>query len=234
MDFVPKSRKAHSRNSKRIIHSNKEQFIKRVSRVSPFGGTNSNLGKCYYHGRSYNGDSTFDNVPSELANWDYCAHIYNGNRPFNWKEPYKETIQRAREDAITHLKNALSNSLINGNIIIRNAIQEVKESLENKAFVICPFFGCSTDGLAEAGAYKISIRTTLIRDIVCGKVDQFRLAKTLIHETFHIIGGCTKEQSNDSICLDKVSRDDAFEKIASKDNIESMEADDFAQFVMMC
>lgn len=62
----------------------------------------------------------------------------------------------------------------------------------------------------------------------------YRLEKTLIHEAFHIIGGCVEGQSKDLICEDSVEKDCAFDKIVSKNSIQEMEADDFAQFIMMC
>ncbi len=223
MDFAPKSRKAHSRNSKKTIKTNREQFIKRVSRFSPFDCTNNNLENCYYCGCT----------PSKLKDWDYCDHTYSGKRSYNWKESYKVIIQSARMIAITQLGKALSNNLISNKSVIKTAIEDVKDKLENKIFKIYPLIGCATDARAMAGKDEISIRTTLIWSIVGGEEKSFRLAKTLIHETFHIIGGCDNNNA-DELIEDSTDQATAFLKISDCETIENMCADAFAQFVMMC
>ena len=56
------------------------------------------------------------------------------------------------------------------------------------------------------------------------------VAKTLLHESFHIIGGCHGvTEIGDSHC-----RDVALSLIKGKRTIRSMNADSVAQFVMEC
>lgn len=158
----------------------------------------------------------------------FMPHIYNGDREYKWNNRWK-IVEEAIFDAIKHLNNALNDPMVKKHKIIIDAIRNVINILEAQNLEIYPFFGKS-DGLAKIDEYKISIRTTLITQ----EKNLYRLEKTLIHEAFHIIGGCVKGESNDSICEENVDKDGAFEKIVSKESIGQMEADDFAHFIMRC
>lgn len=162
----------------------------------------------------------------------FVPHVYSGERKYNWTGR-KDIVEIAISEAIKHLDNALNDEKVGKNWVIKKAVQDVKEILENPKLEIYPFFGKS-DGLAEQKKEQISISTTLIVGALNSNEKLYRLEKTLIHEAFHIIGGCTKDESNDLICKDDVEKNIAFKKIESKSNIKEMEADDFAQFIMQC
>ncbi len=157
---------------------------------------------------------------------------YYGRPEFcRWRQDYRVEVKAAIGIALFHLERALTEENVKKNSTIKDAIEKVMEVLQNNGLEIYPL-DKKWYGQAQAGYNQISLNVFLShknkRDFL------YSIAKTLIHEAFHIIGGCKEGQSNDSICLDRVSKDGAFKKIASRDNIESMEADDFAQFVMKC
>lgn len=162
----------------------------------------------------------------------YIPHPFNGKRAYNWSEK-DLVVEKAVIKAIEHLYNAFNDSMIQNYQIIKDAIIEIISVLNNPMLKFYPFFGQS-DGLAMEHKEEISIRTTLISKAIKDNEAFYRLQKTLIHEAFHIIGGCVKGRAQDSICLENVKKEEALQKIISKDNIQEMEADDFAHFVMMC
>lgn len=162
----------------------------------------------------------------------FVPHVYSGKREYSWIGR-KDIVEFAISEAIKHLDNALNDEKVAKHPVIKKAVQDVKVILENPKLEIYPFLG-NSDGLAEQNKEQISISTTLIAGALNSNEKLYRLEKTLIHEAFHIIGGCTEDESKDLICEDNVEKNIAFEKIVSKKRIQQMEADDFAQFIMQC
>lgn len=161
----------------------------------------------------------------------FKSHFYEKPEvTYIWTQKDKEEVIEAIGVALSHLERALTEENVKKNNVIKDAIEKVIKRLRSRDLEIYPLKG-NWLGQAQKGPNQISLNVELSH-----KSDDYlySLAKTLIHEEFHIIGGCVEGQSKDSVCSDKLSRDRAFNKIASKNNIESMEADYFAQFVMQC
>ena len=167
-----------------------------------------------------NGDNMVNNTTinyssSHVKGHTFMPHSYSSQKGnYNWKFR-KDVVERAISIAIAHLNKAWDDPIIKDHHIIKNAIEEVIRILDDSELEIYPFFGLS-DGLAKKNEKKISIRTTLVVNALRKGVSFDRLTKTLIHEAFHIIGGCVEGKSNDSICEDSVDKNIAFEKIVSK------------------
>lgn len=204
--------KSKSTKRKSISRPNRRESVKRNSGIqafddvrifykTPCNDSNDCIGTVRIEGKTYNGD--------------FC-----------------EVTQKEREDimnaicrAKAKLKKALSDSLLNGYECIKKAISEVLDVFEKKPLIIYPLKSDDTLGKAAKEDYKISINIEKLH----GKI--VILTKTLIHEAFHIIGGCTGD--NDIPCDNGMSKRDAFAEI--KDcSIADMNADVFAQFVMKC
>lgn len=158
---------------------------------------------------------------------------------YTWTHEDQARINTAIANALTHLCNAHNYVISNGSslAIIANAIKAVYNVLSNDTLSIFPLSNRSSSyGLSAKGACEISI--SLIHNCTL-----FDFSKTLIHEAFHIIGGCMKYKNNptdkrmidpDITCEDDMEQIDALKYIMPHDDIIKMSADHFAQFVMKC
>lgn len=97
---------------------------------------------------------------------------------------------------------------------------------------IYPMCIAGTYGLSGYNEYAISININLLN----GKVEQ--MAKTLIHEVFHIIGGCWNVDSDTGEHTPKAETRSTSKNISylyqqlNGAKLEDMNADTFAQYVM--
>lgn len=153
-----------------------------------------------------------------------------GSPTYSWATKDKEMIESAKTTAISHLEAAQAGlaSLPENSFkrIMEPAIKNVKEILGDQNLEIYPLTGDSY-GMAQRGSRQISINIVRLRN------NLNTLAKTLIHESFHIIGGCTSEDY-DIICDGNLSKGKAYEEISKVSDISVMPADYFAQYIMKC
>lgn len=246
--------KAKSQTQKRPNRSNREEFLEGNQAFQPINdsitpGGNSNdceqkvrFMPYYYHDiEKEHSESSKDAIEKER---------------YDWPDDEIEDINRALKDAITHLNRAIN--YLNGIIsnieqkskvkikqrskvqiekykAILKAIQDVRGVLEGTEMLeIFPYKEKNSYGQAQEGFHQISINMKLIKETSNnGNLYFYTLAKTLIHEAFHIIGGC-KEGAMDESCEDSVSKEAALTNIYRKKYLRTMEADYFAQFVMQC
>ena len=171
----------------------------------------------------------------KFANHEY----YKDSGTYTWTPEDQNQITDAINNALTHLNNA-HNYIINSRpdlTIIDNAIIAVYNVLTDENLTIFPLSNrCRSYGLSAKGACEISI--SLIHNKTL-----FDFSKTLIHEAFHIIGGCMEYKNNptdkrmidpDITCENDMEQIDALQYIMPHENIIKMSADHFAQFVMKC
>ena len=181
---------------------------------------------------------TYDNVcisyRSHCNNPNDCVqmvrfinHSFEKHNYYKWTSKNMDNVKKAIELALEKLNKALSDQCINDNIVIKDAIESVIGIFTDEELEIFPLFE-NYYGQARQGFKQISINMELLQD------KPFALAKTLIHEAFHIIGGCKKGKSLDLICADHTTKEAAFANICRKRSRETMDADFFAQFVMQC
>lgn len=156
----------------------------------------------------------------------FVPNYYGSETEYEWTPDYQGKLNAALQVAVSHLDNALNDSLVANNTIIQGAIQGVKNVLNDQDLEIYPLTG-GYYGQAQERHNQISINMDLLHN------NAYALAKTLIHEAFHIIGGC-QGRTMDSTCDDSMSKDAAFSYIHRKRGISTMVADYFAQFVMQC
>ncbi len=135
-----------------------------------------------------------------------------------------EYLQRKQNQNRTNKRATRSNFPIPG--YLPDAVRKVANVLSSEGLVVFPLVDGSAYGKSAKGPYEISININIT-------ADTFNLKKTLIHEAFHIIGGCTDEGC-DTTCPNDMERDTAFEEICCKESIETVSADCFAQFVIRC
>lgn len=162
----------------------------------------------------------------------FKQHYYAQPERFvRWSINDRRVIRYAMEVALNCLNSALNENDVQDNDIIKKAIINVIKILQDPKLEIYPLKE-KCYGKSAAGSKQISINVALARktEEISGLL--YSLAKTLIHESFHIIGGCTSD-SKDKSCSDSVTKEDAFDFISKKD-IKDMAADYFAQFVMQC
>lgn len=158
---------------------------------------------------------------------------------YTWTHEDQARINTAIANALTHLVNA-HNYVINSRsnlAIIDNAIKAVYNVLSNDTLSIFPLSNRNSSyGVSAKGACEISISLKHNRT-------PFDFSKTLVHEAFHIIGGCMKYKNNqtdkrmidsDITCEDDMEQIDALKYIMPHDDIIKIPADLFAQFVMKC
>lgn len=156
----------------------------------------------------------------------FIPKYYGSETEYVWTPDYQGKLNVALQEAVRHLDNALNDSLVADNAIIRDAIQRVKNVLNDQDLKNYPLTG-GYYGQAQERLNQISINMDLLHD------NAYVLAKTLIHEAFHIIGGF-QGRTMDSTCDDNMPKDAAFSYMRKKRGISTMVADYFAQFVMQC
>lgn len=146
-----------------------------------------------------------------------------------WRQDYRVEVKAAIGVALFHLERALTEECVKKNSMIKDAIEKVIKVLQSNDLEIYPLKG-NWYGQAQVGYNQISLNVSLSH-----KSDDFlySIAKTLIHEAFHIIGGCDVGTPDDSI-EDSTDQTTAFDKISNCEAIGKMCADAFAQFVMKC
>ena len=170
----------------------------------------------------------FNTHPKFKANPDFVSYFYGDeNKSFDWKLEYKKAVKKAIETAVNNLTIALNNEKIKDNNVMKNAILEVISILKDPKLKIYPLDDEECCGTAEASEIAISINIKLLSK------SPFALAKTLIHEAFHIIGGCCSNEI-DEPCSNYCEKFEALKKIRDCMDIKEMCADAFAQFVMKC
>lgn len=153
------------------------------------------------------------------------------NAPFN--EDQQAMIYNGLDKACTQLGNAMgfldsqlgmekvSHRL--GLQLLCDALCDMLDVLRDNDLTIFPFKDSTSYGQSMEKRREISINILNHK-----KVND--VAKTLLHESFHIIGGCHGvTEIGDSHC-----RDVALSLIKGKRTIRSMNADSVAQFVMEC
>lgn len=210
--------KEQSQKQKPQSQSNKKKPIQRASSIQTYDDV------CISYGSPCN---SLNNC-IQMVRFMKC--FYNQpNKTYEWKQKEKDIVNNALGLAITNLNKALEEPNIDKRSQIYKAIVRVRCTLETKSLKIYPLDE-PYYGAAQAERQEISIN---VAQAMREKNTIFVLAKTLIHEAFHIIGGCNVG-APDETCLDNVPKDEAFSNIKKMDNIGMMEADDFAQFVMMC
>lgn len=184
---------------------------------------------------------------------EFMEYCYNDKtHTILWSKDDIEDINRALADAIIHLDRAIeyldgeiissdtkknSEAKIKKYKIILDAVQQVRGVLQGtKTLQIFPYNDEESYAKAQQGYHQISINMNFLKaheNKSDNKASYFyALAKTFIHEAFHIIGGCLK--GADGSCGDSVSKEVALNNIYRKESIKTMQADDFAQFVMQC
>ncbi len=163
-------------------------------------------------------------------------------RKYEWKDAETNRINGAIAAAVQKLKDVRKKLFLNGgdgggdrHFAIECAITGVIDVLaeEKEPLYIYPLFKRSCFGEAAEGKHEISLT-------VSRQMSDFELQKTLIHEAFHIIGGCQEYKDEtgewvetpDDPCDDNLKGSDALGFIRVHNNIRDMSADHFAQFIM--
>lgn len=164
------------------------------------------------------------------------------SRKYEWKDSETNRINGAIAAAVQKLKNVRMELFLNGggkgrdrHFAIECAIAGVIDVLaeEKEPLYIYPLFKRSCFGEAAEGKHEISLT-------VSHQMSDFELQKTLIHEAFHIIGGCQEYidetgewvETPDDPCDDDLDSSKAFDFIKRFNDIRDMSADHFAQFIM--
>lgn len=162
--------------------------------------------------------------------WQIVDKSYETQKDFNYRKgtenDFKNKLYSAMPMAQNRLKDfvtAASQDNDNNIKVLAQYAEEAYNVLTKDALKIYPMRG-SSYGKAAARIDAISINVNMV---LSNSVDN--TAKTLIHEAFHIIGGCTtgKEVS----CTSK----DTNEMLNEMKNstLEAINADTFAQFIMI-
>lgn len=155
---------------------------------------------------------------------------YDGSY-IEWKKEYGDIINEGGRAAKKKLEAAaffLQSINSDKARAIYSAVNAVYGALDR-----CEIYPLKTssavDGLAAYNDYKISIKVGM---------DIYETAKTLIHEAFHIIGGCYNVKANppqpwdiEPSCGREVTGDSAY-KVLKGTDISKMSADHFAQYIM--
>ncbi|MCM1157778.1 MAG: hypothetical protein NC300_03720 [Bacteroidales bacterium] len=174
-------------------------------------------------------NSPCNNSNGCVGNVEFVSHYYRNKKRFEWTPKYRDAVNRAINRAIAQLCKASEYLQNKDKENIKKAIQDVLGVFKSPELLIYPFF--IDYGQAREKYNKISINIEILHN------KPFILAKTLIHEAFHIIGGCKGKNDdindNDVPCDNRMSKKDALSKIENC-TIAEMQADVFAQFVMKC
>lgn len=164
-----------------------------------------------------------DNLNDCEQTVEFMLYYYDNGERYEWTTDDKNKVNEALRIAIAHLNKALNEDKIKSCVVILEAIKDVIGVLQASDLKIYPFQ--NHFGQAQKDLNEISINMDKLR-----RTSRI-LAKTLIHEAFHIIGGCRGD--NDETCDNNMSKLGALSKIINC-SIEDMQADHFAQFVMKC
>lgn len=162
--------------------------------------------------------------------WRIMDISYESKKPFIYRkgteQNFKSRLNTAMSLAQEHLKN-FTNAFSQSNdatiIALVEYAQKVYDALTLDEMEIYPLRG-SSYGLAKQDIYAISINVNMVIDN-----SEWESAKTLVHEAFHIIGGCSvgKEGNCDSQDFNEMVKD-----MCGKE-LEKINADTFAQFIMI-
>ncbi|MCM1102513.1 MAG: hypothetical protein NC409_00230 [Clostridium sp.] len=165
---------------------------------------------------------------------EFKQHLYAKPETFcRWEQGHRIEVRAALKVALKQLENALMDKNVENSTVLKDAIEKIIKVLLSPKLEIYPL-NKKWLGQAQEGYNQISINMALLHKCDVQQNDLlFSIAKTLIHEAFHIIGGCVKGESNDDVCEGDMSKEVALKKIEDK-AISSIDADFFAQFVMMC
>jgi len=224
MDFAPRCDKVEGKKTRRgkaeseKVDSRKVEPI-RINTIYPHSDIRYSKNIL---SESLNTDQEFK------ANPDFVSHFYSDeNKSFNWKPEYKRAIKNAIQTAANKLEIALKDEEIENNNEIKSAIEEVIKVLKAQDLKIYPLDEEECCGMAMSGENAISINIELLSG------NSFGIAKTLIHEAFHIIGGCDNEEFDNS-CSNFLEKYEAWKLIGVLKTKDKMCADAFAQFIMRC
>ncbi len=166
-------------------------------------------------------DTTYDGEEIEWTNEDE-------------KNRFWTTVDAGFTNAQQHLNSTIQAWQNEGNpdAPLAKYAQAVLNVLENDNLLIYPMCIPGTYGLSGYNEYAISININLLN----GKVEQ--MAKTLIHEAFHIIGGCWTVDPVTNVHTQKEETRSISKSIPylynqlNEKKLEDMNADTFAQYVM--
>lgn len=160
---------------------------------------------------------------------DTDSHVMDEDEYREWEQQISQGVALAKEK-LTLVRDNERNPDIRRYVI--SMLAALNQSLD-----IYPLFGGGNDGLSVPGRPAMSI--------LCG-MDEERTVKTIIHEAFHISGGCCVKDSRtgrlkprpDEINCDDTDLDDLKTKITTterggKRNIRTVNADTIAQYVMV-
>ena len=162
-----------------------------------------------------------------------------GNEEIEWddaneKTSFWDTVDKGFANARQHLNNTIQARKNKGNpdAPLAQYAQAVLNVLNSDTLQIYPMCITDTYGLSGYNEYAISININLLN----GKVEQ--MAKTLIHEAFHIIGGCWIVDSDTGKYTPKTETPEdsinipyLYDQLNDKE-LKDMNADTFAQYVM--
>ena len=112
--------------------------------------------------------------------------------------------------------------------------KEIEQILNSRDLVIYPMVSKDRDGQSAYDKWEISLDVNKLNK------DIDRMAKTLIHEAFHIIGGCFKMVNGQHVynaaldtANDSESIDDMYQEMSdARFKLIDVRADTFAQYVM--
>lgn len=150
------------------------------------------------------------------------------------KTEFWKTVADGFTNARQHLNNTMQAWKDEGNpdAPLAQYAQAVLNVLNSDTLQIYPMCIAGTYGLSGYNEYAISININLLN----GKVEQ--MAKTLIHEAFHIIGGCWAVDPTTNVRTPKTETRSTSKNISylyqqlNGAKLEDMNADTFAQYVM--
>lgn len=137
------------------------------------------------------------------------------------KDKFNTLVQGGLNIATQLLNNVMNNMSYNDQI--KDYAKDVAEVLSDGNLEIYPMNKAGILGQAAMGLHQISLNVNLIKG-------ETEMAKTLIHEAFHIIGGCIDIEEKE--CR-SYNFNNILKKMKKEKNIAYIQADDFAQFVML-
>lgn len=161
--------------------------------------------------------------------WQLMSTSYGRTTKFPWKKGQEQlfhgNVDAAIGSALRYLEKFIERAEKDGTIpdLLQYA-QEVYGVLSDSDLKIYPMGGETSWGQAAAGSREISLNVSMI----IANNGGLESAKTLIHEAFHIIWGCTedKEEACNSTVINEMLSEMSGQ---TKDKIN---ADTFAQFVI--
>lgn len=163
--------------------------------------------------------------------WQLMSKAYGATDNFQWngqeQEDFHGNVGAAIGRALRYLDNFIDRASKQRDSLMAELVQyarDVKEVLSDSALEIYPMRSQTSWGQAAAGPHEISLNVDMIIENNGG----VESAKTLIHEAFHIIGGCTK--GNEKGCTS--TGIDVMLKEMRRKKREAINADTFAQFVI--